>query len=497
MIANIDENFGRLQTTLDESGIADDTILVFMTDNGTATGVELDGDQFPREGPGSYNAGMRGKKGSAYEGGHRVPFLIRYPDGHISGGRDIDTLTSYVDFMRPCSILCGVRSADGRTFHGRSLVPLLRGGDDSARADRVTVCDTQRVAHPVKWRKSAVMRGRWRLIDGRELYDLGRDPGQRRDTADRHPAVVAELRAAYDDWWDLVSEQLDRDEPIALGGDDQAVKLSTHDIRNEACGAVWNQRQVRAGQVTSGVLGRRCQRGEPLPGRAAALARGDRIFPDRGDRGRRQRLVPRRHPVRKTLRPTKAGSPLALGWARLSIGARNCQQEVDPAATGAIFEIDLAAGPDRLYASFHDHLERSIAPYYVYVQRLSGQGEHPPARGIPWRSQFLIDGDLFVEVVDNDDGGGFPQKRVDELSRANKEGRFDDVAFPLRAGERVQRCASALQPARPKGEHLPVLVGQQPQLRVHLRPDRPLDDSPLARRHTWDSANAEPTHPAR
>ena len=46
-------------------------------------------------------------------------------------------------------------------------------------------------------------------------------------------------------------------------------------------------------------------------------------------------------------------------------------------------------------------------------------------------SQFLIDGDLFVEVVDNDDGGGFPQKRVDELSRANKEGRFDDVAFPF------------------------------------------------------------------
>ena len=45
-------------------------------------------------------------------------------------------------------------------------------------------------------------------------------------------------------------------------------------------------------------------------------------------------------------------------------------------------------------------------------------------------SQFLIDGDLFVEVVDNDDGGGFPRRRVEELSRANKEGRFDDVAFP-------------------------------------------------------------------
>ena len=252
MITNIDENFGQLRTTLDELGIADNTILIFMTDNGTATGVELDADQFPREGPGSCNAGMRGKKGSQYEGGHRVPFLIRYPDGNIAGGRDIDALTSYVDFMPTLLELCGVEVPDGRTFHGRSLVPLLSGADDSALAGRVSVCDTQRVAHPVKWRKSAVMRGKYRLIDGRELYDLDTDPGQRHDIAAAHPDIVADLRAAYDDWWELVSAQFDRDEPMALGGDDQPVKLTTHDIRNEACSAVWNQRQVRGGQITSG-----------------------------------------------------------------------------------------------------------------------------------------------------------------------------------------------------------------------------------------------------
>ncbi|MCE2450389.1 MAG: N-acetylgalactosamine-4-sulfatase, partial [Candidatus Latescibacteria bacterium] len=124
--------------------------------------------------------------------------------------------------------------------------------DDSAWADRVNVCDTQRVAHPVKWRKSSVMKDKWRLIDGRALYDLGTDPGQRQDIAAVHPDIVADLRVAYDDWWELVSEQFDRDEPIALGGDDQPAKLTTHDIRNEACSAVWNQRQVRAGQITSG-----------------------------------------------------------------------------------------------------------------------------------------------------------------------------------------------------------------------------------------------------
>ena len=212
------------------------------------------------------------------------------------------------------------------------------------------------------------MRGRWRLIDGRELYDLGADPGQRRDIAETHPDTVADLRAAYDGWWELVSEQFDRDEPIALGGDDRAAKLTTHDIRNEACGAVWNQRQVRAGQVTSGYwavdvkeAGRyqiELRRWPEETGYAlTAGIEGD-------DSGwYRAGIQPKDAPA------YEGGVALALGWAQLSIGGRNYQQEVDPAATGAIFEIDLAAGPDRLYASFHDHVERSIAPYYVYARR--------------------------------------------------------------------------------------------------------------------------------
>ena len=95
-----------------------------MTDNGTATGVELDADERPREGPGSFNAGMRGRKGSPYEGGHRVPFLLRYPAGGAAGGRDVDILTSYVDFMPTILDLCGLDVPADRAFHGRSLAAL-------------------------------------------------------------------------------------------------------------------------------------------------------------------------------------------------------------------------------------------------------------------------------------------------------------------------------------------------------------------------------------
>jgi len=370
MITNIDENFGRLETRLDELGLRDNTILIFMTDNGTANGVELDADQFPQEGPGSYNAGMRGKKGSAYEGGHRVPFLIRYPDGRLCDGRDMDTLASYVDFMPTLLELCGVEVPEHRSFHGRSLAPLLRRGPISPEcSDRVSFCDTQRVANPVKWRKSAVMKRRWRLINGRELYDLETDPGQRQDLAAAHPDLVTELRRDYDQWWDLISDQFDRDEPMALGRDDEPVKLTTHDIRNEACDAVWNQRQVRAGQVTSGYWAIDVHQ----KGRYAIEVRR---WPEEtgyaltaGIEGDDSKW--RRDCIKEADAPAyEGGTALAIQWAQISIGGKTLQREIESDAASTLFEIDLIPGPDRLYASFHDHTERSIAPYYVYIRRL-------------------------------------------------------------------------------------------------------------------------------
>ena len=83
-------------------------------------------------------------------------------------------------------------------------------------------------------------------------------------------------------------------------------------------------------------------------------------------------------------------------------------------------------------------------------------------------SQFLIDGDLFVEVVDNNDGGGLSQKRVDELYRANKAGRFDDIAFPSERANGYNGVRQLYSRRGPTGEHLPFRLGEQPQFRVHL-----------------------------
>ena len=93
---------------------------------------------------------------------------------------------------------------------------------------------------------------------------------------------------------------------------------------------------------------------------------------------------------RKDAPAYEGGVALALGWAQLTIGGQNFQQEVDPAATSARFELDLAAGLDRLYASFYDHAERTIAPYYVYVRRLSAYRAFTPVPSTMRRFSGLL-----------------------------------------------------------------------------------------------------------
>ena len=124
MIANIDENFGRLRGQLASLGIEDNTILIFMTDNGSSGGARLDAEDFVTAG---YNAGMRGKKGSYYDGGHRVPFFLRWPAGGIAGGRDIEEMALATDVMPTLIDVCGLCPPHGVRFDGLTLRPLLRG----------------------------------------------------------------------------------------------------------------------------------------------------------------------------------------------------------------------------------------------------------------------------------------------------------------------------------------------------------------------------------
>ena len=189
MISNIDDNVGAMRAFLKEEGLTDNTIFIFTTDNGTSSGAHI------------HNNGMRGKKGSEYDGGHRVPFFIHWPKGGLTKGRDVDMITSYVDIVPTLIDYCNVPTPKGVKFDGVNIRPLIEGRQEETWPDRILVTDSQRVRDPIKWRKSAVMTDQWRLVNGKELFDINADPGQKNNLAKQHPAVVSRLAKFYEAWW--------------------------------------------------------------------------------------------------------------------------------------------------------------------------------------------------------------------------------------------------------------------------------------------------------
>ena len=212
MIANIDDNVGRLLAKIDELGIGKDTIVIFMTDNGGTAGCQL------------YNAGMRGTKGTPFLGGIHVPCSFRWP-GTLTPG-ETDALTAHVDYFPTLAELTGAKLPDGVDLDGRSMVPLLKSVDadwsDRNLFTHVGRWPTGKAAES-KYNKCSVRNSRFQLVSaGRngkkewQLFDLKNDYGQTNDVSEEFPDVAAELEAAYDKWWDSVQDgiKINTDAPM-------------------------------------------------------------------------------------------------------------------------------------------------------------------------------------------------------------------------------------------------------------------------------------------
>lgn len=213
MITNIDDNMGRLRSAMSEAGVEDNTIFIFMTDNGSSLAAKSNGEplssvpQKTKELFGdklkTLNAFMRAGKSSTYEGGHRVPFFISWPDGKLGKAGDHSDLTAHVDVLPTLLDLAGIVD-EGVDTDGISLVPAIKGG--KTLPDRTLVVTNQRVLNPDPQRPYAVMQGNWRYVHaikdgGVELFDISNDPGQKNDIADQHPERVAAMAASYEKWW--------------------------------------------------------------------------------------------------------------------------------------------------------------------------------------------------------------------------------------------------------------------------------------------------------
>ncbi|MFT5130770.1 MAG: arylsulfatase A-like enzyme [Rhodothermales bacterium] len=238
MITNIDENFGIMEEKLAAWGLTDNTIVIFTTDNGSAGGSRV------------FNAGMSGGKGSNLEGGHRVPFIMRWPGGKLTGGKDITNLTAHIDVMPTLLDLCGVPAPKNYQIDGKSLRPLF---DGKPFAERVIVTDSQRVYTPIKWKSTSVMSGPWRLLTGDKLYNINDDPGQRTNIADKHPEVFKRLHEAYDAWWSEIEPGFAEPTHVIVGTPHENPSvLTSHDWRGKVAGVPWNQNHVKSGTKSNG-----------------------------------------------------------------------------------------------------------------------------------------------------------------------------------------------------------------------------------------------------
>ncbi|NQT38443.1 MAG: arylsulfatase [Planctomycetes bacterium] len=207
MIENIDENMGRLAAKLEEWDLYKDTIVIFMSDNGmtgNGSGRGVLGKMADGTSMEAYNAGMKGQKGSADEGGVRVPFLVRW-DGHFRPGRDVDVVSAHIDLLPTLAAVAGAEYPAAQV-EGRSLLPLLDEKSRGEFKDRYLFTHKGRWAtgadpNRFKLKGCAVRNDRFRFVDNSALYDMLADPGQKTNVIDQHPEVVAAMRKAYDRWW--------------------------------------------------------------------------------------------------------------------------------------------------------------------------------------------------------------------------------------------------------------------------------------------------------
>jgi arylsulfatase B len=193
MVDSMDQAIGNILKAIDAKGIADNTFILFFSDNG-AIGL---GDNGP----------WRSGKGSVYEGGVRVPAVVRWPAG-ITGGRSVDAMMGYIDVYPTIKRIAGVADPEPKPLDGRDMLDVIRGKAQSPKRDWFSYI-AQGSAD-----KTAICDGTWKLVvlggsvldvtldqSGRptsskpsiELFCLDRDPGEQTDLAAEHPDVVAQL----------------------------------------------------------------------------------------------------------------------------------------------------------------------------------------------------------------------------------------------------------------------------------------------------------------
>jgi arylsulfatase A-like enzyme len=369
-IENIDKNMGRLIDFLEDRGIAENTILIFTTDNGSSTF-------------------LRGGKGSNYDGGTRVPCFVRWEAGGLGGegkGRDVEPLTAHIDWLPTFMDILNLNDVENRPaklkIRGRSFKAFLDNDPSNDPADyknRAVVINDMWTEFPEKYKKLSVKKDiwdgdriihKWRLVrtsstSNWELYDVLDDIAQKNDVIANtdYNDLVAELKQEYELWWKLVDERSSEYTRIILGSSEEPeTDLHAHDFHGTV---IWNQADVVKGSKGSGFIAVEFEKP------------GTYHF----DLRRWPREIENQTTLTSSVSTTvydKKDTAVALDIASARIKIWNDdtvyadeKQAADPQADGVEFTItDLPQGPAFIQTWFYDAAgEMTGAVYYNYVTR--------------------------------------------------------------------------------------------------------------------------------
>lgn len=204
MVGNLDDNVGRVLAFLKERNLEENTIVIFMTDNGP-NGTRYNGD-------------MRGIKGSVHEGGMRVPFFIRWPT-KIAARTVLPMPAAHIDVYPTLAALCALRPVGTKKLDGISLAPYLLTGQVPAPPDRKIFAHVNFMEVPATPNAGGFRSNQYRFVyeqNAPQLYDVGQDPGEKNDLATKNPALTQRFLREYQAWFTQASSGISYERPVVL-----------------------------------------------------------------------------------------------------------------------------------------------------------------------------------------------------------------------------------------------------------------------------------------
>ncbi len=360
-IENLDDNFGQLMNYLDVNNLADNTIVIFTTDNGAP----------PANNP--YTMGYRGGKSSPLEGGHRVPCFIRWNKRGVKGGDKVDGLAAHIDLIPTLASMCGIDI-------DKSYAPYLDGMDISQEilnrktksidpSRRLFIHHRQSQEQPFDVKNSVVMEGRWRLISGNQLFDVVEDRAQNNNVASEYPEVVERLSAANKEFMSQTKEMpayTDLVPQAIVGTEHQPISVLTIQHAMGSGPGLWKSEQIAEG-VRNG-NSQYCVEFASDGSYSASFARWPREALRPNDSGM-MLSTPSINP-----KEYFEYKPLALKSVRLTIktlDGKVVKEYIRSVAKGdneVVLKFDIAAGRYILDCQQSD-AKGSFGAYYIYLER--------------------------------------------------------------------------------------------------------------------------------